>query len=370
MFLRDLCIVQFLAVLLASQSLLAQPNTKLQLRSIEIHVPTQAHIETPADIKYTREKNGPYRLYFNERTVFPLQIKITDLFGAHIDELIRDPSHWQKKMISDDIIKNKHPNPVSINNLPRLCPRALLVNEGNNLKLIYQGSLDALNDKPHMQLFDPDVTDNKAQRELISKIDQKNILNLKRIRLSYDNEDSTILDYKGPNPLTRKEELIYEGEGGFYANFHYAVIPYDARVLNLDRQELLNLAEGKLKFIGREDLLPATRVHSFLPGPYLSKDQIYQMCEWGDTMFQASTQEMSYENLILWDWDLAPTEKVMLIVWEGDEEDWLIADGLLDPYYLTDDVVGIFVIDKSKTRTPLVLKNPAGNFEVEVETTP
>jgi len=141
----------------------------------------------------------------------------------------------------------------------------------------------------------------------------------------------------------------------------------------LDRQEMLNLAQGKLKNINRRDLTPKMRTHAFLPGPYQSGNKIYQMCEWGDTAFQAKEQEMRYKNLTMWDWDLLSSksgdvDKVIIIVWEGDEEDWLIADGLLDPYYLTDDLVGVFVVDRKKTLKPLVLKNKAGDFEMEVVT--
>jgi hypothetical protein len=145
------------------------------------------------------------------------------------------------------------------------------------------------------------------------------------------------------------------------------VIPFDEKYLKLNRQELLNLVQGKLSLIKREDLTPSLRAHSFIPGPYLSKDQVYPFCEWGDTSFQAKKQQMTYENFKIWDWDLAKN-KIMIVVWEGDEEDWLIEAKLLDPFYLTDDWVATFVVNRADVLKPKVLKNDIGNFEMEVVT--
>lgn len=276
------------------------------------------------------------------------------------------------------IIKTKYANPATLDKIPELCPRARLLYNYNGEKksLVYDVTNDVLNQRPILQAFDPDFADTPSQKRLLKNFDTKNLLILTHARISYDYEDSTILDYRGPNPLNAfagRPQLIYEGEGGFYANIHFAVVPYDARYLTLERQEILNLAQGKLATIDRLDLKPELRTHSFLPGPYLSKNDVYAMCEWGDTHFQASVQEMAYNNLKLWDWDLKDErgkkiDKVLVIIWEGDEEDWLIADGLLDPYYLTDDLIGIFSVKRADTKRAITFKNKAGNFEMTLET--
>ncbi|EKD41542.1 MAG: hypothetical protein ACD_73C00670G0001, partial [uncultured bacterium] len=73
-------------------------------------------------------------------------------------------------------------------------------------------------------MLDPDVKLGK-QYKAYAEMDGKNVLLLKKIRITNDYEDSSILDYSGPNPLTGEPQNIYEGEGGFYANIHYAIIP-------------------------------------------------------------------------------------------------------------------------------------------------
>lgn len=115
-------------------------------------------------------------------------------------------------------------------------------------------------------------------------------------------------------------------------------------------------------------MLPQLKTHSFLPGPYQSSKGVYELCEWGDTSFANHPQTLTYNDLLIWDWDLHPTNRVMLIVWEGDEEDWMIADGLLDPYYLTDDVVGVFVIEKEQTKQPKRFINKNKDFEIVLKT--
>jgi len=57
-----------------------------------------------------------------------------------------------------------------------------------------------------------------------------------------------------------------------------------------------------------------------------------------------------------------------LIVWEGDEEEWLIKDQLIDPFYLTDDLVGVFDIWMDNTLQPLTLVNKKGDFKITVQT--
>jgi hypothetical protein len=98
------------------------------------------------------------------------------------------------------------------------------------------------------------------------------------------------------------------------------------------------------------------------------------MCEWGDTAYQAKTQEVSYQNITLWDWDITvdskPATKLLLIIWEGDEEEWMVNSQLIDPFYLTDDVVGTFVVEHQAKKKSLVLRNNAKDFEIEVVTEP
>jgi hypothetical protein len=96
------------------------------------------------------------------------------------------------------------------------------------------------------------------------------------------------------------------------------------------------------------------------------------MCEWGDTAYQAKTQEVIYRNITLWDWDVTvdgqPVTKLLLIIWEGDEEEWMVNSKLIDPFYLTDDVVGTFIVERKAVQKNLVLRNTEKNFELEVMT--
>jgi len=348
----------------------------MPMQSIQFRIPDHAYVISSDKIKTARMPAGEYRLFLGKSTVFPLELTISDLFGAHIQLFVNDPSALMNQVIETDYVINKRANPLVIYHLPKLCPRVQLHPSkilNTDSKLIYNGALDFANHRPTIQLFDPDAKNNAVQRSLLDHFDKRNILTIKYIKISYDYEDNTILDYEGPHPITGKKHMVYEGEGGFYANFHYAIIPYDKRIKNLGRQELLNLAQGKLAYINRNDLKPDLRVHSFLPGPYVSNSKIYSLCEWGDTAFQAKVQEMYYRDIHIWDWDLKdnqklPIDHLIMIVWEGDEEDWLIQKGLLDPYYLTDDVVGVFEIKRQDSLKPLKLINQAGNFEFVIET--
>ncbi len=353
------------------------PQTKaVSITSAKITVPSQCTIETNASgrgFRAVRQNSTQYRLYFTKKTSFPLVLKVTDLFGSSINLYVKDPSQIQDMIVKSGFVKNPSANPIEIYSIPKLCPRAHLIQEGGRKSLVYDASLDILNKKPGVHLTDPDYKSLQTQKRILENFDKKNVLKISRVKLSYDFEDNTILDYQGPHPLTKKEQLIYEGDGGFYANLHYAIVPYNSKYLNLGRQELLNLSQGKLYYIDRLDLQPNLRAHSFIPGPYQSNQDLYTLCEWGDTAFQAKEQEMSYKDFKVWDWDITdvdknPINKVIMVVWEGDEEDWLISDGLLDPFYLTDDLIGVFVIDRKKTLKPMVLKNKQGNFEVEVVT--
>lgn len=350
----------------------------LHIPGVIISVPPQCDVTSSANVTIGPNRESRVKISFNKNTVFPFELTITDLFGAHIHKLVLDPRQLENWQVPQGLIKTKYANPATLDKIPELCPRArLLYNDKDEKKsLVYDVTNDVLNQSPVLQAFDPDFADTPSQKRLLKNFDTKNLLTLTHARISYDHEDSTILDYRGPNPLNAfvgRPQLIYEGEGGFYANIHFAVVPYDARYLKLARQEILNLAQGKLATIDRLDLKPELRTHSFLPGPYLSKNDVYAMCEWGDTHFQASVQEMTYNNLKIWDWDLKDErgkkiDKVLVIIWEGDEEDWLIADGLLDPYYLTDDLIGIFTVKRVDTKRAITFKNKAGNFEMTLET--
>jgi hypothetical protein len=219
-------------------------------------------------------------------------------------------------------------------------------------------------------MSDPDAWEGEQSRTL-RDMDGRNVLLLQKIHITYDYEDSNIIDYERLNPKTGKLETLYEGMGGFYANFHFAALPYDPRVAELPRQTLLHLAKGKLREIGREELRPALRTHGFLPGPFLSKREWnYPVCEWGDTEYQAPEQSLEYRDIALWDWDYSVPEAghILLIVWESDEPDALIREGKIPPTYLTDDVVGVFEVRREATLTALTLKNPRDDFEITVQT--
>ncbi|MBI2338980.1 MAG: hypothetical protein HYU99_01235 [Deltaproteobacteria bacterium] len=265
------------------------------------------------------------------------------------------------------IIKNKEANPRKLDIQPALCPRIKRINEQ---EFIYDGAKDRLNHIPVFQLLDPDAGKGN-QYKAYAEMDGKNVLLLKEVRISYDYEDTAIIDYEGPHPITGKPHVVHEGNGGFYANIHYAVVPYEKAIPEMNRQTLLHLATGKLKEIGKEDLRPALRTHSLIPGPFLSKSKrIYDMCEWGDTAYQYPEQILEYDQMALWDWDYSVknADHILLIVWEGDEEDWLIQQKLIDPFYLTDDLIGIFEIKKKETKEPLTLKNERNDFEITVQT--
>ncbi|MBF0104850.1 MAG: hypothetical protein HQM16_05940 [Deltaproteobacteria bacterium] len=348
--------------------------TALSLQSVQIKLPEHVHIKTHRFIKTEKQAGAEQRLYFSKSTVFPLEIVFADLFGAHVRFFIKDPADLGQLKITTAIIKNPDPAPIEIYQLPQICPRTRLVKTPDQKPaLLYDATLDILNERPTLHLFDPDVRRLPFQREILKQFDHTNTLTIREVGISYDYEDNTILDFEGKNPLTGRHQIIYEGQGGFYANFHYAVVPFDQNIMRLERQELLNLAEGRLAYVEREDLTPKLRVHSFVPGPYLSSNRIYPLCEWGDTAFQSTHQQMTYSHYKIWDWDIKDTDgisydHIIIIVWEGDEEDWLVSDGLLDPYYLTDDLVGVFEVKRADTLAPLTLTNAAGNFKMVVET--
>lgn len=362
-----------LAALTAPRTILS-----LSLRVVTVAIPRQCSLIASSGTVIPRpDKKGEFKIYFGTKPELPVNLTLVDPFGIAKTYEFQRLEDMQDLTLADGVVMTKTANPEALDIIPRPCPRTEWeYDRGRNVaahSATYDAGVDFLNDKPRLQLADPDARISAVQRRLLDGFDGKNALFVRRVKIAYDYEDTAILDYEGNNPLTGKPgHKVYEGEGGFYANFHYAVVPFEARYLALSRQELLSMAQGKLGFIDRDDLTPKLRTHSFLPGPYLSKEGLYTMCEWGDTAYQAKTQELRYERFPIWDWDLAANgaafDQVIVIVWEGDEEDWMIADGLLDPFYLTDDVAGVFVVDKKAAAKPLVLKNAAGDFEMEVLT--
>lgn len=357
-------------------TLIGKDGFALEMRSGRIKIPENYNLKVDSGMALPiLGRPGEFRIYFFKRKTEPVKLAITDIFGVTKVFEITDPSTLQDLEFRTAISAQQTANPTTMDVLPKLCPRIDLKKHEAQFKAIYRGDEDFLNHKPSLHLAEKDVRYAPGQSQLLESFDSKNSLKLVRVRIKYDYEDSGIIDYTGPNPITDEPgHIVHEGDGGFYANFHYAIVPFEPRYLNLSRQELLNLAQGKLKDTDRVDLLPKRRVHSLLPGPYLSKNIGYAMCEWGDTAYQAKTQEVSYRNITLWDWDVTvddkPVTKLLLIIWEGDEEEWMVNSQLIDPFYLTDDVVGTFIVERKVTKKSLVLRNNAKDFEIEVVTEP
>src|SRR5689334_3585858 len=98
----------------------------IQWRSAQVTLPEQAHIMAPPSVKVVREDGGRVRLYFNPKTAFPIKITVADLFGAHVDLYIKDPSQLWQLSVADGVVKTQQASPVAIDVLPKLCPRAKL----------------------------------------------------------------------------------------------------------------------------------------------------------------------------------------------------------------------------------------------------
>ena len=308
-----------------------------------------------------------YFLSWQKNLSFPFVLKIIGSEGGFIEKKVFSLNDIKNLRIPIGIIKNKNPNPPSLSSLPLPCPRVEKKEDGSSF---YKTLEDILNKTPTAQLLDPDFLEG-IQYKSYSHFDEKNVLAITKVILRYDYENNRIIDYEGPSFKTGKKQVIYEGEGGFYANLHYAVVPYYKGIPRMDRQTLLHLAQGKLSEIDKDNLKPELRTHSFIPGPFLAKqDYIYQQCEWGDTTYQAPVQELQYDHLFIWDWDL-PTKKkehVLIIVWEGDEEDWFIQDQMIHPFYLTDDLIAVFEVNRAETLKPLTLINLDQTLEITVLT--
>lgn len=306
--------------------------------------------------------------------VFPFTLKIFGPLGGVVEKTISSRNELKSLNIRTDIIPLKDPNPKTLPFLPEICNRVTI----QSFHAIYDGAEDPLNHFPVFQLLEPDSNraNNHGGHVLLpnqsySQMDGVNVLLLKSVELKYDYEDSGIIDYVGPDPVTGEPVTVHEGDGGFYANIHYAIVPYDKKILEFDRQTLLHFAQGKLREIDRLDLSPPLKTHSLIPGPFLSKREgTYSLCEWGDSTYQAPVQKMDYQNISLWDWDypLEKNDRLLMIVWEGDEEEWLIQQKKIHPFYLTDDLIGIFEIKKRKTKKPLTLINEKGDFKITLQT--
>jgi len=355
-----------LLVFAAAVAGLSTSSFSIPLRILQIEAPPFTEILIPGSEFQTRRDETHFSVILSEEASFPLSVTVRGPLGGIVTQIFENPAKLKELKVGEKIIRDKNPNPEILSDLPLLCPRISL----QGAKAVYAGNFDRLNHIPMFQLLDPDAGKGVQYKSFV-EMDGRNVLLLERVTLTYDYEDSAIVDYEGLHPITGKPHKVQEGQGGFYANIHYAVFPFAADYKKWDNQTLLHLVQGKLREINREDLLPPLRTHSLIPGPFLSKEEgIYEMCEWGDTAHQAPRQSVEYEEVALWDWDysVAGADHLLLVVWEGDEEEWLVRKELIHPFYLTDDLIGVFEIRKGKTIKPLTLKNAKGDFEMTVRT--
>lgn len=341
-----------------------------------IHAPPYTRVQAEGGTLQGDPRKGEYLLRLPDSPEANSKVQARGPFGVNLVEEVSAGRKEKAIRFGSGVISDRDPNPPALAVLPELCPRLRVAEaEGDatsaaGFRFVYRGAEDALNRRPVFQMQDPDAMEG-AQAKTLSAMDGRNVLLLKKVRVTYDYEDSRIVDYESHDPKTGRRETLHEGMGGFYANFHYAIVPYAPEIPELPRQVLLSLAQGRLRAIGREALRPELRVHAFLPGPFLSKRQWnYPLCEWGDTEFQAPDQSLDYEELALWDWDypVKNRDHILLIVWEEDEEgDW-IRQGRIPPNHLMDDLVGVFEIRREDTLRAQTLRSPRGDFEITVET--
>lgn len=366
----------FLAASLVSLLLFINIAQALNFRSGRVIIPPGATLSSPDLHIEFRETHQDYRVYLKPQASFPITIHVKGPLGGHVMKVISKPEELKQLVFQNGIVQTKPANPEYIDTLPELCPRlqehTYLEKKRITKKNIYRTELDKLNSQPTIQLLDPDASQGE-QYKSYAEMDDRNYLKISHVKITNDYEDERIIDYDGPHPITGKPHRVNEGPGGFYANIHYAVVPYRKDVLSMDRQTLLHFAQGKLFEIDKDDLRPTLRTHSFIPGPFLSRSNfVYHLCEWGDTAYQAPIQELDYTSLKIWDWDytVPHADHILIIVWEGDEEDWLYAAKLLHPFYLTDDLIGVFEVKRKDTMKPLKLVNKAKDFEMIIETVP
>lgn len=349
------------------------PFISFAKQQVVLRAPLGATLEFQENFASIKPQGTQFEITLEDNFIFPAFLKVKGPLGGRVTYKIDSLSEFRKLKINSKIIPLKDSNPKDISSLPLLCPRVKLIHsseEGADIQGIYQGEKDRLNHTPVFQLLEPDAHAN-SQYLSYTEMDGKNVLLLKNVEIHYDYEDTNIIDYEGPDPATGKHQIIQEGGGGFYANIHYAIFPFDKDLLNLDRQTLLHLAQGKLREINRDDLYPKIKTHAFIPGPFLSREgYLYGLCEWGDTAYHAPIQKLAYEEVALWDWEypVKNADHILLIIWEGDEEDWLIQKNLINPFYLTDDLIGVFEIKKEETKKPLTLTNKSQDFKITLQT--
>lgn len=351
--------------------LVGLPFGQILAWTLEVETPHFAEVRADTAKVVSQPDKGRHKLEFSG-DVSEANLEIRGPLGGFLNHPVRMTDAGKTLRFDAAVIPGDDPNPKLLPNLPALCPRleARAASAGQTPSYFYRGENDSLNRFPITQLTDLDKTEGR-QAESVRLIDGRNVLLLKSVRLNYDYEDDAIVDERRTDPKTGRNVEVYEGRGGFYANFHYAVLPYDPAIPSLPEQTLLHLAQGSLSLIDQTALRPALRVHGFLPGPFLSRNSFgYPLCEWGDTSQQATVQSLDYRGIALWDWDYAttPDDRVLLVVWEGDEEDQARAQGLISPHRLIDDLVGVFEVSRSASLRPLKLRNPRGDFEITIQT--
>lgn len=339
--------------------------------TLEIETPSRASVSAPTAQILSQTDRGHHKLEFPESAT-EAYIEVRGPLGGIVAQKVGVSDAGKTLRFESAVIADDDPNPSRMATLPALCPR-IEARPGKATAApvyLYRGEKDSLNRFPITQLSDPDKNEAR-QAESVRLIDGRNVLLLRSVRLSYDYEDDAIVDERRSDPKSGKTIEVQEGRGGFYANLHYAVLPYDSSILSLPEQSLLHLAEGSLASIGLTERRPELRTHGFLPGPFLSGSSFgYPLCEWGDTAHQAPEQSLEYRNIALWDWDYSVTSpgRVLLIVWEGDEEDKARAQGLIGATRLTDDLIGVFEVTRAGSQNPLRLQNSRGDFEITLQT--
>lgn len=354
-------------------------------------LPPFSHVEIPGVAVHCDAAKGRYRIDgFTNPLSYPFPIKISGPFGGFVERQIASAEDLRHLNIGSGRILDSDPKPKSLVMLPEICPRVRLENpstetrdprwcDSRNVQVggnpgalhgTYRGNQDPLNHRPRYQMLDPDFSVG-SQPLSVSAFDGKNTLQVKRAHLTNDYEDDARIDYRGPDPKTGRERVVHEGTGGFYSNIHFAVLPYDPRIKNLDPQTLMALVHGELLQRGHPELRPEIRTHSFLPGPFGSQSKMmYQLCEWGDTQFQSPDQSLDYEGLALWDWDFPVKNPghVLLVFWEEDEEQGGSGQEFLPEFYSRDDLIALFEVKRSDTLKELTLRNPEQDFEITLKT--
>lgn len=345
---------------------LMMPNLALAF-SFDVSTPPGVVVSTPYGTVDSKVGLGAHRLELPDHlSGAPVSLELKGPFGGIVRETVYPrvgPSLENHNIVfKSGIVRTKLSNPDYLDILPALCPRVDLQKEG----LMYRGEGDILNTTPVLQLMDPDAKFFEDADQTVKAFDCSDVLLVEEVRLSFDYEDPSLR-----NAVSPSGEIYAEDRSGFYANFHVAVLPDGEALRALSPEDLLRVAEGKASERG-VPLAPEWqwRTHSFLPGPFLSRrDFLYAMCEWGDTAKQAPHQALHYQNLGIFDWDYPGVgEKLLIVVWEGDEEAALIDDGVLLMGAIADDLVAVFAVSKEEAKGGVTFTNPEGTFEMRVKT--